>query len=70
MGEHTESPEAVWLVANYGTLEQHAGQWIAVIGNQVVDTEVDLTDLQAKLRDRGIPTEPCLFARVVLDRLG
>ncbi len=70
MGDHITSPEALWLAENYAGLEEYAGRWIAVIGNEVVDSSSDLVDLQRSLNDHGISMEPCLFARVVVDRLG
>jgi phosphoserine phosphatase len=36
-------------------LARHAEEWVAIYGDEVVDTAPELADLLAALRERGVP---------------
>ena len=74
MPEHELSLEARWLAENYRTLRDHRGmdldgQWIAVIGEEIVDHDADSVALALRVRERygeGV----ALFASVISAPLG
>jgi hypothetical protein len=41
MPAHEASEESVWLEENYASLEEYAGEWVAVRGSDVVGHDVD-----------------------------
>ena len=74
MPEHTPSVEARWLSENYGRLDDYRGEdlrdrWIAVVGEEVVDSDDDPAVLVERVGGQW-PRGAALFARVLGDRLG
>jgi hypothetical protein len=72
--EHSMTVEAAWLALNYESLADYEGRdlrshWIAVVGQRVVDDDVDPVALAVRVANDHGPGI-ALFASVVTDRLG
>lgn len=74
MPAHEVTDEADWLSANYGSLHDYRGvdlrgQWVAVLGRDIVGHDPDPEALVARVT-RAHPSRHALFAAVVAERLG
>jgi hypothetical protein len=52
--ETQHSDEMAWLVAQGEALSRFAGQWLLVVGNEVVEHSVSLAAIRAAIRERGL----------------
>lgn len=73
MPEHDLSSEAGWLLAFYDYLDDYEGQnldgqWIAVVGEEIVDHDSDPEALALRVAATFGPGT-ALFASVVMDRI-